>query len=294
MPSEGLLGRSAYMMRALILSATIVLFVLPLCSQESTAQNDDQCFRSNQPAQCELKAGVESYKQAQFDLAMMHFRRALEFDPKLVKAQLYLATTLANECTPGVETPDNKQVCEQAVSAYSAVLGDSGADTDDRLIADKSLASLSFWMKKFDEAKDYNRKVIALDPNDPEAYYSIGVIDWTESYKPRMEARNKLNLQPDQPLLDLGVCQKLAADYLPVVQDGMAMLTKAMELRPDYDDAMAYMNLIYRERADYRCGDKAAREADLLQADKWVDQTLAVKKVKAERQRTATPQPRKP
>ena len=28
-----------------------------------------------------------------------------------------------------------------------------------------------------------------LDPNDPEPYYSIGVIDWTSCYQPRMEAR---------------------------------------------------------------------------------------------------------
>ena len=33
------------------------------------------------------------------------------------------------------------------------------------------------------------------------------------------------------------------------------MLEKALELRPDYDDAMAYMNLMYRERADLQCDD---------------------------------------
>ncbi len=218
----------------------------------------------------------------------------MQIDPKLCTAQLYLATTLANQCTPGVDTPDNKQVCEQAMAGFSAVVADSGATAQDRLTSEKSLAALAFQMRKFDEAKDYDRKVIAIDPNDPEAYYSIGVVDWTESYTPRMEARNKLGLKPDEPLLDPAVCQKLAADYLPVVQDGMAMLTKALELRPDYDDAMAYMNLMYRERADYRCGDRKARDADIVQADKWVDQTLAFKKAKAERARTATPPPGRP
>ena len=38
-------------------------------------------------------------------------------------------------------------------------------------------------MKKMDEAKQYHHKVTELDPNDPETYYSIGVIDWTEAYQ---------------------------------------------------------------------------------------------------------------
>jgi len=36
-------------------------------------------------------------------------------------------------------------------------------------------------MKKFEDAKTYYRKAIAFDPNDPEPYYSVTVIDWTQS-----------------------------------------------------------------------------------------------------------------
>jgi len=66
------------------------------------------------------------------------------------------------------------------------------------------------------------------------------------------------------------------------------MLKKAIDLRHDYDDAMAYMNLMYRERADVQCNDPAARAADLKAADDWVDMTLAIKKRKAETQRRTT------
>ena len=41
------------------------------------------------------------------------------------------------------------------------------------------------------------------------------------------------------------------------------MLQKALQIRPDYDDAMAYLNLLYRERADYECDNPAARAADI-------------------------------
>ena len=68
-----------------------------------------------------------------------------------------------------------------------------------------------------------------------------------------------------------------------MVEDGIAKLQKALELRPDYDDAMAYLNLMYRERADLECDNPAARAADLKTADDWVDKTLATKKAKAEK-----------
>jgi hypothetical protein len=69
-----------------------------------------------------------------------------------------------------------------------------------------------------------------------------------------------------------------------VIEDGIAELLKALQLRPDYDDAMAYLNLLYRERADLQCDDPAAHAADLKTADEWVDKTMAVKKAKAEKQ----------
>jgi tetratricopeptide (TPR) repeat protein len=112
-------------------------------------------------------------------------------------------------------------------------------------------------MKKFDDAKAYYHKAIDLDPNDPEAYYSIGVIDWTEAYQPRMEARAKLGLRPDEPLKDKKVCQQLLTDQGAAIQDGLDSLNKAIQLRQDYDDAMA---------------------------DEWVDKTMAAKKAKAEKQ----------
>jgi len=43
---------------------------------------------------------------------------------------------------------------------------------------------------------------------------------------------------------------------------------------------MAYLNLMYRERADLDCYDTTARAQDLEAADEWVDKTLAVKKAK--------------
>ncbi len=99
-----------------------------------------------------------------------------------------------------------------------------------------------------------------------------------------MEERAKLGLKPEEPLKDKKVCADLKEKNWANVMDGIDELDKALQLRPDYDDAMAYMNLMYREKADVECDDPAARAADLKSADEWVDKTMATKKAKAEKQ----------
>jgi tetratricopeptide (TPR) repeat protein len=142
------------------------------------------------------------------------------------------------------------------------------------------IASLYFQMKRMDDAKEFYKKQIALDPQNPEPYYSIGVIDWTQTYQPRMVLRTRLKLKPEDPIKDAKEREALAERNAPLVKEGMEMLNKAMQLRPDYDDAMAYLNLLYREQADIE-DDMAAREEDLKTADMWMDKSLAIKKAKA-------------
>jgi TonB family protein len=108
-----------------------------------------------------------------------------------------------------------------------------------------------------------------------DALYRQGVLDWALSYKSRMQERAKLALKPYEPLRDKTVCASLREKNLPNIEEGIQSLSKALQVRPDYGDAMAYMNLMYRERADLRCDDSVERVADLKTADAWVDKALA-------------------
>ncbi len=235
----------------------------------------------------ELNLGVEAYKNNQFDEAILHFRKATELDPTQTVARLYLATAYVSQYIPGVETKDNLLLAEQAIEQYQRVL-ESDAPANSKLNSAKGMAYLYLNMKKFDEAKAYYQRASGLDSNDPEPYYSIGVIDWTLCYQPRTEARARLKLNPEDNLnpknpAQKKVCDELRATNLPTIEEGIASLKQAIQLRPDYDDAMAYLNLTYRERADLECDDPQAREQDLKTADEWVDKTLAVKKAKAKK-----------
>jgi tetratricopeptide (TPR) repeat protein len=239
-------------------------------------------------ARDQLNKGVEAYKNTHYEEAINHFQQAVELDPKLLNARLYLATAYVGQYIPGVDSPENIRTAQQAIDQFQRVIDDKPS-REQKVNSAKGIASLYFNMKKFDEAKKYNHMVSDLDPNDADPYYSIGVIDWTQSYAPRMEERAKLGLKPEEHLNPKNkdqkkVCDDLKQKNMPIIQEGIDNLKKAVELRPDYDDAMAYMNLMYREKADIECDDLAVRAEDLKTADSWLDKNLAVRKAKAEKQ----------
>ncbi|MGH9581198.1 MAG: tetratricopeptide repeat protein [Terriglobales bacterium] len=225
-----------------------------------------------------LNKGVQAYKGARFEEAIERFKEAVQLDPTLKNAKLYLAVAYAQQFIPGVDSEENLRTANLAIEQYEKVLQQDPTD----ITSLKGMASLYFNMKKFDEAKVYHRKVMSVDPNDPEAYYSIAVIDWTQTYQPRMEKRAAIGLRPEEPLKDKKVCAELLVLNQAKFEEGIEMLKKALELRPDYDDAMAYLNLMYREKADLQCEDPAARAELLKMADAMVEKTMATKKRKAE------------
>ena len=238
-------------------------------------------------ARDQLNKGVKAYKDNHYEQAIDHFQQAVQLDPGLIVARMYLATAFVSQYIPGVDSPDNLHTAQQAIDEYQKVI-DTNPSRDQKVTSAKGIAYLYLNMKKWDDAKKYYRMASELDPNDAEPYYSIGVIDWTACYQPRMEERAKLGMKPDEHLSAKNKDQKKVCDDLkskngPTIQEGIDSLNKAITLRPDYDDAMAYMNLMYRERADVECEDEAARADDLKAADHWVDETMRVKKAKAEK-----------
>ncbi|HJW99766.1 MAG TPA: hypothetical protein VJ453_06380 [Terriglobales bacterium] len=242
-------------------------------------------------ARDQLNKGVQSYRSAQYDSAIEHFKNAVSLDPNLSVARLYLATAYAQQCVPGVDTPENTRNCNQAIEEFKKQLEKNPGEVGSL----KGIASLYFNMasgaskpedklKDLDEAKQYHQQVIKSDPSDPEAHYSVAVIDWTEAYKTRMDAKSAAGIKNEDPIRDKKLCAEIQAKNQDKVQEGIDSLNKALQLRKDYDDAMAYLNLLYREKADLECGDPDARKQDLATADDWVKKTMDTKKAKAEKQ----------
>lgn len=230
-------------------------------------------------ARDQLNKGVQAFKNQKYEDAINKFQKSVELDPSLLNARLYLATAYMQLYIPGADTVENNRNAEQAISEFQKVL----AMDPKNITSIKGIASLYMNMKNFDKSKEYYKKVVEVDPNDPEAYYSVAVIDWTQSYKTRMEERGKIGIPPTGALNDKKVCAKLRGSNMGMVDEGKQMLEKAIQIRPDYDDAMAYLNLMYREQADLECENPAARAEATKTADAWVDKAMATKKAKAEK-----------
>jgi tetratricopeptide (TPR) repeat protein len=237
-----------------------------------------------------LNKGVSAFKNGQSDAAIEYFKQAKEADPDLLNARLYLATAYASLYIPGAPSQENLARGNQAVAEFKEVL----EKDSNNISAIEGIGSILFQMggqpfdpKKFEESKTYHQRHIQLKPDDPEPYYWIGVIDWTLAFRANGEMRmeyNKNNIKKqvrdDQPLPP-AIRSEYASKYGPFIEEGIADLQKAISIKPDYDDAMAYLNLLYRRKADM-VESQDERIALLKQADDLVDKVKEIKQKRAE------------
>lgn len=232
-----------------------------------------------------LGKGVRAFKNAQYPQAVDYFKTAVELDPTFPTARLYLATAYMNQWIPGAESPENEQMARAAMDQFHKVLEQKPNDE----VATASIASIYFNQKKWDEAEQWYKKVIAVKPDNAQAYYTLGVIAWSRWYPAWQTARNRLGMKPEEPgpIKDKKVKEELKSQYLQLLNNGIQNLQKALQIDKEYDDAMAYINLLIRERADLDDTPEQYRR-DIEIADNWVQKALATKKIKAERKPTST------
>jgi tetratricopeptide (TPR) repeat protein len=241
-------------------------------------------------ARDQLNKGVQAYKNAEFDVAIEDFKNARKLDPTLTNAQLYLAAAYANQYIPGAPSPENLRNADSAIQVYKEIL----QQNPNNLSAIDGIGSLLYNMgttpfdeNKLSDAKSYHEKHIQLSPNDSEPYYWIGVIDWALAYRANRDMRSDYNrtanpkrqIKENDPLPEK-LRTQFTDKYGQTVDEGISNLQKAITLKPDYDDAMAYLNLMYRQKADMETT-KEAREDDLKKADDLVEQVKAIKQKKA-------------
>ncbi len=228
-------------------------------------------------ARDQLNKGVQAYKSAKYEEAINHFQNAVNLDPTYPMTRIYLATAYAQQVVPDLTTPDNLKKANLAIDSYKNVLTDHPNDVTSL----KGIASLYFSTDKMDLAKQWQNKVMQADSKDPEAPYTIGVIDWKAAYKNAVTDLAGAGLTDDgtgNAKMSKAACAKIKADNTQLVTEGLDYLNKAVQIRPSYDDAMSYLNLMYRRKADLDCGNPAAQKADIAQADHWRDQAMGTRK----------------
>jgi tetratricopeptide (TPR) repeat protein len=234
------------MIRKLITLSALALFVLVTASCQKLQARDN------------LNKGIKAFREARFEAAVQFFENASKLDPELTNAELYLATAWAQQYVPNVPTDDNKRFAQNAIKIFEQVLAKDSNNTS----AVAGLAGMYQSLGEYRKAKEYYMKQTQIDPENPVPYYAIGSTDWILVY-------DKQNPLPEE-------------EKAPLVAEGLQYVEKALEKDPNYDDAMAYKNLLLRQKALLT---KDPKEAKALEdeANMWADKALATRKANEER-----------
>jgi tetratricopeptide (TPR) repeat protein len=228
-------------------------------------------------ARDQLNKGVEAYKSAHYEDAINHFQRATMLDPSLPMAKSYLATALGQNVVPGLTTPDNVKTAQQAIDIFQEVLTKDPHDVNSM----KQVAGIELSIKRYEDAKAWQKKVLQEDPKDPEAAYTVGVIDWIQAHQNTLTALAPAGLNDDgagNVKAPKKIMDPLKEQNTQLVEEALQYLNKALENRPNYDDAMTYMNLVYRAKANLDYGNAQAVKADVETAQDWSAKAMGTRK----------------
>src|SRR5262245_4634650 len=212
-----------------------------------------------------LNKGVRAFRDAHYENAVKYFQQAVQLDPDLTTAEIYLATAYAQQYVPGGRGEDNSKNAQMAIETFENVMKRDPNNVN----AIAGLASIYQNLgqedtKNLRKAHDYYVKYATLDSSNPIPFYAIGSLDWLIVYD-----KNNPPAEDEQGKL---------------IDEGLQNLDKSLALNPDYDDAMTYKNLLYREKARLASGDEEKKKYTDL-ADEWFNKSLETRKKNAEKKK---------
>lgn len=238
----------------------------------------------------EMNKGVQAYRNNKYSDAVNHFKRAVQLDPMNQNAQLYLATSYMIQWVPGADSPDNKKNYDAAQTEFEKVL-----KTDPKNgLALASMASMAYnsatagsqekKVSALEDARKWNMRRMEVDSKDPEPYYYLGVINYDEGFQPIVSARVAAHMTATDPgpIKDPKVRADLKSKYEKLIDDGIQYLKECLNRDKENEDAMSYINLLYRMKANLEDSPDQAK-ADVAQAEDWFNKAMDTKRIKATR-----------
>jgi tetratricopeptide (TPR) repeat protein len=231
------------MIRKFVTVCALAAFVLATASCQKLQARD------------QLVKGIKAFKENRYDRAAEYFDKAHQLDPDLENAQLYLATAYAQQFDPSqppVPGSDNEKFAKQAIATFESVLEKDPKNAN----AIAGLAGLYQGLKDLNKSRDYYRKQTEIEPDNPVPYYAIASTNW-------LRIRDK-----SVPLTDEEKAQ--------AVEEGLEYVDKALEKNPNYQEALAYKNLLLRDKAA-AAKDPAEAKRYLEEADVYFQKALAAR-----------------
>jgi len=238
-------------------------------------------------ARMEIKAANEAYQKEDWSTALQHYRRARQIDPSFDDLTRLVGYSEIGLYVPDDKTPKNEAHADAAILELNNYLQKK---PDDRIARDalinmylnanrttqaidyfinylhghpadleavKSIATLYAKQGDFNKSLEWYEKITLLDAKNPESFYIFGVVCYEKVSK---------NMAGADP-----------AQKMDLINKGKVSLQHAIDMKPDYAEAMAYLNLLWRQQALVDAiTDPVKAQADVAQADAIRNQTLQI------------------
>jgi TonB family protein len=230
-----------------------------------------------------MKLGEAAFNLGDYKEAEGHFQNAVTVEPGNIKAKLFLAHTLLQQYIPG--TAGQEALLAGVRKQYQDVLAVEPGNKP----ALEGMMLMHVNQKQFSQGREWAMKAIQANPREKAAYYTIGFIDWVVTYPDYAAARTTAGMRPEDSgiIPDAALRQKVTQQHGVQIEEAFRVLQIAIDIDPDYSDAMAYINLMYRIKA--ALDDTAEQSAaDIRKADDWVRQALDAKKRMAQKPRNGS------
>jgi hypothetical protein len=258
-------------------------------SAEQYPHSQDEIATGTNVGSVEWDNALAAYKSGKLDEAIRQFQDLVSLKPNDFSAKMMLADVLTRKLKPGVETPENLKIAQQAINLYLEVIASPGLEIripvpTMRALTVKAItqiARINFSINKLDESKAWQKRVLTEEPKNAEASFAVGVIDWMQAHQNTLKALKAAGLTDDgmgNAKAPAAVMEAIKTQNGPLVEEALLYLDQAIENRPNYVDAMHYLDLVYRSNADQDFGNEAARLDDLAKAEEWRNKAMEARK----------------
>ena len=257
----------------------------------------------------EIKRGNDFLKAAQYQPALAAYQEALRLDPGETKLHKHIGIAYMGMYQPGSKHPKDLEFAQKAIDNLKQYVAAYPDDTKSL----EYLVSMYLNTERFDDAINfYQTELLKRNPKDAKAMQSLAMLyfkkgDFDNGVKWLKERLNVVTATDEKAEVYylIGVQAWDRSYNFPdvdpavraqIVDEGMQALNKAVEMKPDYFEAISYINLLYREKAKMET-DPAKKQEYTDQANKYLQQALEMRKAAQEKAKAeaaqATPEPGK-
>lgn len=264
-------GAFKSMKKTLCLLAALVLSV-----------NLAACSRVN--ARIAIRDANDLYTQEKYAEALKMYEKARKIDNSFPDLDRMVGYCNIGLYKPESDEPQNEKHADAAIRELQGYLKKRPADT----VAREALINMFLNANRISQAIDYFRNYLDSHPADLDAVRSIATLyakqgnfaeslNWYEKIT-LIDSKNPESQYVFGVVLYETVAKNPPADpveKLALIEKGKTVLQKAIDMRPDYFEAMAYLNLLFRQQALVET-DPVRQQALIAEADAIRNRAVAI------------------